>query len=137
MGFSLSVILLVGSLSTAGPALPQAATPAPFEPGVLLLELASPEEAVSEAALDVVPPVTRAAERDFTARASRRPADFWWTSSADVLRGVYGECPVRECCKFCSKGKPCGDTCISRYFTCTEGGCGCACQRPIGDAAAP
>ena len=30
------------------------------------------------------------------------------------------------CCKYCSKGQPCGDTCISRNKTCHVGG-GCAC----------
>lgn len=30
------------------------------------------------------------------------------------------------CCKYCSKGKPCGDTCIARNRTCHVGG-GCAC----------
>lgn len=30
------------------------------------------------------------------------------------------------CCKYCSTGKPCGDTCISRNKTCHVGG-GCAC----------
>ena len=32
----------------------------------------------------------------------------------------------RSCCKYCSKGKPCGDTCISRSYTCRVGP-GCAC----------
>jgi hypothetical protein len=30
------------------------------------------------------------------------------------------------CCKYCSRGKPCGDTCIARNKTCHVGG-GCAC----------
>lgn len=30
------------------------------------------------------------------------------------------------CCKHCSKGKPCGDSCISRDKTCRKGP-GCAC----------
>ncbi|MGL4609022.1 MAG: PEGA domain-containing protein [Trueperaceae bacterium] len=34
--------------------------------------------------------------------------------------------PIRACCKYCSKGKPCGDTCISRSYTCHKGP-GCAC----------
>jgi hypothetical protein len=34
--------------------------------------------------------------------------------------------PIRACCKYCSKGKPCGDTCISRNKTCHVGP-GCAC----------
>jgi hypothetical protein len=31
-----------------------------------------------------------------------------------------------ECCKVCTKGKPCGDTCISQDKTCHVGP-GCAC----------
>jgi hypothetical protein len=34
---------------------------------------------------------------------------------------------VAGCCKVCSKGKACGDTCISRDFTCHVGA-GCACD---------
>jgi len=30
------------------------------------------------------------------------------------------------CCRICRVGKPCGDTCISRYLTCTRPP-GCAC----------
>ena len=34
--------------------------------------------------------------------------------------------PVRNCCKYCDKGKACGDTCISRSKTChTPPGCAC------------
>ena len=33
-----------------------------------------------------------------------------------------------SCCKYCSKGKACGDTCISRSYTCHVG-LGCACNR--------
>ena len=33
-----------------------------------------------------------------------------------------------SCCKYCSKGKACGNTCISRSYTCHVG-LGCACNR--------
>lgn len=36
--------------------------------------------------------------------------------------------PTRQCCKYCSKGKACGDSCISRSYTCHKGP-GCACNR--------
>ncbi len=36
------------------------------------------------------------------------------------------ESEPRECCKYCSKGIPCGDTCISASKTCHKGP-GCAC----------
>lgn len=32
-----------------------------------------------------------------------------------------------QCCKRCSKGKPCGDSCIAKNKTCTKGK-GCTCQ---------
>jgi SH3-like domain-containing protein len=35
--------------------------------------------------------------------------------------------PARTCCKICSKGKACGDSCISRDKTCHKG-VGCACD---------
>jgi len=36
--------------------------------------------------------------------------------------------PRSECCKVCSKGKACGDTCIRRDYTCHKGR-GCACNQ--------
>jgi hypothetical protein len=35
--------------------------------------------------------------------------------------------PIKTCCKTCSKGKACGDSCISRSYTCHKGP-GCACD---------
>ena len=35
---------------------------------------------------------------------------------------------AQACCKYCKKGKPCGDSCISRSKTCHKGK-GCACAR--------
>lgn len=32
-----------------------------------------------------------------------------------------------DCCKRCTKGKPCGDTCIEKTETCKKGA-GCACE---------
>jgi hypothetical protein len=34
---------------------------------------------------------------------------------------------AQQCCKICSAGKACGDTCISRDKTCRVGA-GCACD---------
>jgi hypothetical protein len=38
--------------------------------------------------------------------------------------------PAQEtyCCKYCSTGKACGDSCISRSYTCHKAP-GCACDR--------
>jgi hypothetical protein len=35
--------------------------------------------------------------------------------------------PPSQCCKICSKGKACGDTCIRADYTCHKGR-GCACN---------
>lgn len=35
--------------------------------------------------------------------------------------------PTTACCKICTKGKACGDTCISKSYTCHKGP-GCACN---------
>lgn len=38
-----------------------------------------------------------------------------------------GTVVAQFCCKHCSKGKPCGNSCISRKETCRRGaGCACA-----------
>ena len=41
-------------------------------------------------------------------------------SSAAAAQGFY-------CCKVCSKGKACGNSCIARWKTCHKGK-GCACN---------
>lgn len=48
-------------------------------------------------------------------------------------RPTYTYAPVippaptaRYCCRYCSKGKPCGDSCINRSYTCHQPP-GCAC----------
>ncbi|AGC47048.1 hypothetical protein MYSTI_05772 [Myxococcus stipitatus DSM 14675] len=38
----------------------------------------------------------------------------------------YEPAPARTCCKVCTKGCPCGDSCISCSKTCRKGP-GCAC----------
>lgn len=35
--------------------------------------------------------------------------------------------PPQQCCKVCSKGKACGNSCISRSYTCRKAR-GCACD---------
>jgi hypothetical protein len=35
--------------------------------------------------------------------------------------------PSDQCCKICSRGKACGNTCISRAYECHKGR-GCACN---------
>ena len=35
--------------------------------------------------------------------------------------------PERACCRYCSKGKACGNSCIAAWKTCHKGG-GCACD---------
>jgi hypothetical protein len=49
-------------------------------------------------------------------------------SASSSLRALLGTERAREsrCCKVCTKGKPCGDTCIAQDKTCHVGP-GCAC----------
>lgn len=42
-------------------------------------------------------------------------------------RQTEGCIPRTQCCRVCSKGKACGNSCISRSFTCHKGH-GCACD---------
>ena len=55
---------------------------------------------------------------------STKPVDFW-SQIMDARDGavVYSA----ACCKVCRKGKACGDSCISRSYTCRKGA-GCACD---------
>lgn len=48
-------------------------------------------------------------------------------SLADVAASEDEEEPERVCCKICSTGKACGDSCISRSKQCHKGP-GCACE---------
>lgn len=45
-----------------------------------------------------------------------------WQQLLDLKHGAT----QAYCCKVCKKGKPCGDSCISRSYTCHKGR-GCAC----------
>ncbi len=117
MGGITPLALLLGSLALAGPAAapPQAESPERFDAG-------GPGSA---AAAEI-----RESELEVAPVDNGRPEEFWWPDPDELLRTVYGNCGLRECCKFCVIGKPCGNTCISRKFTCRVG-CGCACQRPL------
>ena len=44
-----------------------------------------------------------------------------------VERAAMSCIPASKCCKICSTGKACGDSCISRRYTCRKGR-GCACD---------
>lgn len=47
--------------------------------------------------------------------------------AARARRAVAASRPAqRSCCKYCSRGKPCGNSCISRSYTCRQPP-GCAC----------
>jgi hypothetical protein len=49
-----------------------------------------------------------------------------------ILVGCEQDCANAKrrdgCCKVCTTGKPCGDTCISEQDTCHTAA-GCACER--------
>jgi hypothetical protein len=47
---------------------------------------------------------------------------------SDEILSSSGSCtPASECCKICDKGQACGNSCISRNYTCHKGR-GCACN---------
>lgn len=65
-------------------------------------------------------------------RKQNRSEELWWPSPDARFSFIFGDCGVRSCCRYCVRGKPCGNTCISRDFTCRlEDPCGCACRRPL------
>ena len=48
------------------------------------------------------------------------------SASMPIVQGCGGGGSGDACCKHCSTGKPCGDTCIAVTDTChTTGGCAC------------
>lgn len=53
-------------------------------------------------------------------------------AAIDLLGRIQNQEPKEKvfnaaCCKICHKGKACGDSCISRSYTCHKGP-GCACD---------
>ena len=55
----------------------------------------------------------------------------WLFVLATLLAACEQDCANSSkrdgCCKVCTTGKPCGDTCISEADTCrTVGGCACS-----------
>jgi hypothetical protein len=60
---------------------------------------------------------------------SRRPLHTPLEHESASLDAPHGETcvPREQCCKVCSKGKACGNTCIRRAYECHQGR-GCACN---------
>lgn len=52
-------------------------------------------------------------------------ASSTWTP--EILASAAACIPASKCCKVCSKGKACGNSCISRSYNCHKGR-GCACD---------
>jgi hypothetical protein len=44
-----------------------------------------------------------------------------------TMLGCGDDATSSSCCKTCTKGKPCGDSCIEANQTCNKGA-GCACK---------
>jgi len=49
------------------------------------------------------------------------------TTALDVTPHADTCIPADRCCKICSKGKACGNTCIRQSYVCHKGR-GCACD---------
>ncbi len=78
------------------------------------------------------PPNVRYVDRFLDSQRAAREAGrgLWGTGDADpdTAAGRSGgpEGRARDCCKVCRKGKACGDSCISRRYTChSPPGCAC------------
>lgn len=75
-----------------------------------------------------------AAQLEARRRAEERPSDHRLNSRAHGAKprrqakeeSARPSPPMRSCCKYCSTGIPCGDTCIAANRTCRKGR-GCAC----------
>lgn len=71
------------------------------------------------------------------ADANEPPEDQFWRSALAVSSSknefalitlrINAAAAQQECCKVCTTGKACGDTCIAREKTCRVG-VGCACD---------
>ena len=51
----------------------------------------------------------------------------YYAQSSYYSQSSYSPEPSAYCCKICSKGKVCGNSCISRSYTCHKAP-GCACD---------
>ena len=77
-------------------------------------------ETIARLQIDLAPACTRSA-----------PLEAGGMGTASRLGAHEAERePARRCCKICTKGIPCGDTCISASKTCRKGpGCACGADR--------
>lgn len=76
----------------------------------------------------VLPAAETHADPDTTSPVDAVSDDSAPEDITDVLSASQeGEDWDQACCRICSKGKACGDTCISKEKTCEESR-GCACD---------
>jgi len=66
----------------------------------------------------------------------RRFLTLWLVLALLVPTGALGATSCggagSNCCKLCSTGKACGDTCIAKNLTCHKGaGCACNSRSPL------
>jgi hypothetical protein len=84
---------------------------------------------VRDAPVDVeAKPATRKKQRAVGPKAAPRRAPDGIVPFEDAAPNpLADEEPARSCCKVCTKGKACGNSCIARSKTCHKG-VGCACD---------
>ncbi len=58
---------------------------------------------------------------------NRKTGDYHCHNSGSSYRKPTSNQEKTACCKICRKGKACGDSCISRKYTCYKAS-GCACD---------
>lgn len=91
-------------------------------PTVLSQEEAAPESASDASFLQAIG--LQPAAADLQEFDSEFLVSTW---SPEILASAAGCIPASKCCRICDKGKACGNSCISRSYTCHKGR-GCACN---------
>lgn len=109
---ALGVFTLVGA--TGGSTSPKPAAP--------ILVIPVEQASTTEAAIEVEEASAAASSTPREAKAEVKTAPKRTPTSQP--EPVYTS---PSCCKYCSAGKACGDSCISRSYTCHKGP-GCACD---------
>jgi hypothetical protein len=90
--------------------------------------VAATPPAVTETERAVDPPIEHEAPKRASKPKRRKLSSRVEPATTSELGGDALEAEPRSCCKYCSKGKACGNSCIAASKSCHKG-VGCACDR--------